>query len=190
MSCGSEDNPDSCSPLEGERLKPLPQAAAEAWGGDPSRFKARLCKASLKAALGKEPLRFSSRQYDKRTLTFAKTLRRKMTDAEKKLWKHLHGKQLENYKFRRQQPVGSYIADFVCQQYRLIVEIDGSQHLDNPRDDVRTRWLQEQGCRVLRFWNNEVLKNTESVAETILEALHTTPGIPSASTAASQAEGK
>ena len=99
-----------------------------------------------------------------------------MTGTEKCLWRQLKGKQLAHYKFRRQQPIGPYIVDFVCQSYRLIIELDGGQHLDqNLYDKRRTTFLESKGYRVLRFWNNAVLNNSNGVLETILTALHRTP---------------
>ena len=98
----------------------------------------------------------------------ARELRKKSTDAERLLWRHLRAKQLEGMKFRRQQPIGDYIADFVSFDKRVIVEVDGSQHImRKAKDDQRTRWLEEQGFKVLRFWNNDVMKNTEGVLRVI-----------------------
>jgi len=98
----------------------------------------------------------------------AKILRRDATDAEKLLWKHLCRKQLEGLKFRRQEPIGDYIVDFVCFERRIIIEIDGGQHAIKREKDIgRSRWLEGQGFKILRFWNNEVLKNIEGVIETI-----------------------
>ena len=98
----------------------------------------------------------------------ARELRRKSTDAERFLWRHLRAKQLEGLKFRRQQPIGDYIADFVSFDKQVIVEVDGSQHaVRRAKDDQRTKWLEERGFKVLRFWNNDVIKNIEGVLETI-----------------------
>ena len=96
--------------------------------------------------------------------TRARTLRRKQTDAERLLWLHLRDRRLMRYKFRRQLPIGKYIADFVCLKCMLIIEVDGGQHLQEQRyDAVRTHYLESQGFRVLRFWNNDVLGNLEAV---------------------------
>ena len=76
-----------------------------------------------------------------------------------------------NYKFRRQYPVDRFVADFACIEHRLIIEADGGQHAENVQDEERTAWLEKQGWRVLRFWNNDILSNTESVMETILAVL-------------------
>ena len=113
--------------------------------------------------------------YAPQMLTHAKSLRRDMTDAERKLWKILRDRQLHAAKFRRQQPVSPYLADFVCQDVRLIVEIDGGQHNDNAYDRRRDTWLNEAGYRVLRLWNNEVLENIDGVAARIIAALHSPP---------------
>ncbi len=100
----------------------------------------------------------------------ARELRRNMTDAERALWRELRGGALGG-KFRRQAPLGRYIVDFVCLEKHLIVEVDGGQHAENRSDQERDRWLESQGFRVLRFWNNEVLGNMSGVLEVIAEAL-------------------
>lgn len=109
--------------------------------------------------------------YDKPTLERAKTLRRDLTDAERKLWQALRGRQLRGTKWRRQQPIGPFIADFVCQEHRLIVEADGGQHGASSADARRTDFLSAKGYRVLRFWNNDILGNVEGVATVIAAAL-------------------
>lgn len=99
-------------------------------------------------------------------------MRRNATDAERRLWYHLRAKRLQGYKFRRQHVIGPYIVDFVCLDRRLVIEIDGGQHLERRAQDAkRTAFLEQQGLRVLRFWNDEVLKDTEAVLTRILEAL-------------------
>jgi very-short-patch-repair endonuclease len=98
----------------------------------------------------------------------AKELRRNATDAERLLWRHLKAKQMEGLKFRRQEQIGHFIADFVCYERALIVEADGGQHaLEWEKDEERTLWLNAQGFRVLRFWNHEILTNIDGVLETI-----------------------
>jgi very-short-patch-repair endonuclease len=111
--------------------------------------------------------------YSKETLKRAKRLRRDMTDAERKLWSALRGARLDGAKFRRQQPIGPFIADFVCQEHRLIVEADGGQHSGSATDPRRTVFLQSKGYRVLRFWNNDILSNLDGVAQLIATALST-----------------
>ena len=102
----------------------------------------------------------------------ARALRARPTDAERKLWAVLRNKQLAGYRFRRQTPIGGFIADFVCFEQKLVVEVDGGQHaIDTENDAVRTAWLEAQGFRVLRFWNNDVLGNIGGVAQTICRAL-------------------
>jgi len=96
----------------------------------------------------------------------AKNLRRGQTGAESLLWKHLRTKQMEDIKFRRQQPIGRFIVDFVSFEKKVIIEVDGSQH-SGEADKQRDEWLSSQGFKVLRFWNNEVLQNTEGVLEVI-----------------------
>jgi very-short-patch-repair endonuclease len=94
-----------------------------------------------------------------------KKLRENATDAERKLWHLLRRKQVAGLRFRRQYPLGPYIVDFVCLPARLIIEVDGGQHADHvERDTMRTAWLESQGFRVIRFWNNEVLSSTRRSA--------------------------
>jgi len=106
-------------------------------------------------------------------LQFARKLRRDMTLAEKKLWSALRDRRFAAYKFRRQVPVGSYVADFICFEARLIVEVDGSQHAESPKDVARDAWLASQGFLIKRFWNGEVLNNPEGVLDTIAAAVTT-----------------
>ncbi|MFX1674716.1 endonuclease domain-containing protein [Paraburkholderia sp. A2WS-5] len=110
----------------------------------------------------------------------ARALRQTMTDAERLHWRHLRAHRLHGQKFRRQQPIGPYIVDFVHFGARLIVEADGGQHNDNANDAVRDAWLKRQSFTVLRFWNDEILLNTEAVLEAILGALgkNTSPSPP------------
>ncbi len=98
----------------------------------------------------------------------ARTLRSHPTEAEQRLWYFLRRRQLDGVKFRRQFPIGVFIVDFLCLEKRLIVEVDGGQHVERMRyDQRRDAWLEAQGFRVLRFWNDEVLKQTTSVVEVI-----------------------
>jgi very-short-patch-repair endonuclease len=107
--------------------------------------------------------------------TFARRLRAASTDAERRLWSRLRLRQL-GQRFRRQQPLGPYVVDFVCFERRLVVEVDGGQHADHADYDMtRTRWLESRGFRVLRFWNNEVLLRTDTVCAVIHEALRGDP---------------
>ena len=102
----------------------------------------------------------------------ARNLRHDQTDAEAKLWAVMRGGQLERLKFRRQFPVGQFIADFCCPQRRLIIELDGGQYAEQLfADEWRSRILNERGYRVLRFWNDEVLTNMDGVLEQILVVL-------------------
>jgi very-short-patch-repair endonuclease len=102
----------------------------------------------------------------------ARALRHNPTEAERALWKHLRLRQMEGQKFRRQQPLGRYIVDFVCFEKKLIVEVDGGQHSELVvSDSTRTAWLEAQGFRVLRFWNHQVLADVQAVKEAIREAL-------------------
>ena len=96
-----------------------------------------------------------------------------MTDAEQRLWRHLRRKQMSDFKFRRQHPFGDYIIDFVCLEVMLAVEVDGGQHSENQAQDMaRTKFLNCAGFRVLRFWNNDVLSDIDSVTAVIWRALH------------------
>ena len=111
----------------------------------------------------------------KRT-TLARNLRRKQTDAERKPWSILRSRQFENSKFRRQEPIGKYIIDFVSIERELIIELDGGQHNQQPeqeKDEARTKWLDSRGFRVIRFWNIEVLLNIDGVISSILETIDT-----------------
>lgn len=108
----------------------------------------------------------------------ARALRRDATPAERKLWSQLKQLEIAGSHFRRQTPIGRYFADFACYRTRLVVEVDGEQHgIDAARrhDEARTRFLQSNGYRVLRFWNAEVLSNLESVVDTVCAALYQTP---------------
>jgi very-short-patch-repair endonuclease len=104
-------------------------------------------------------------------LRFAKHLRQNMTEAEPLLWHHLRAHRLNDQKFRRQQPIGPYIADFVHFGARLIIEADGGQHNASASDATRDAWLKNQGFTVLRFWNNEILLNIEGVLGAVVGAL-------------------
>ena len=99
----------------------------------------------------------------------AKRLRRQATDAEKRLWYNLRNRQLGGFKFRKQETIGRCIADFACVECRLIVEADGGQHNDEA-DQERTAYLNDLGWGVVRFWNNDILQQTDGVLEVILRA--------------------
>jgi primosomal protein N' (replication factor Y) len=87
------------------------------------------------------------------------------------MWSALRDRRLLRYKFRRQHPIGDFIVDFACTEHGLVIELDGGQHADNLVDSRRTTCLEDRGWRVIRFWNNDVLANTNGVIETILRAL-------------------
>ncbi len=102
----------------------------------------------------------------------ARRLRRDSTDAEQLLWRHLRNRTAIGAKIRRQHPVGPYVVDFVCLEKNLIIEIDGGQHASEVEaDSARSDWLASEGYHVLRFWNNEVLAQTEAVLTAIRDAL-------------------
>ncbi len=110
----------------------------------------------------------------------ARQLRTNLTDAERKLWAHLRLRQIEGCKFRRQRPIGPYIVDFVCLERRLVIEVDGSQHMQRASLDARQdAWLASLGFRVLRFWDNQVLNEMAAVTEAIAEALRVGVNPPS-----------
>ena len=102
---------------------------------------------------------------------FARELRRRQTDAERILWHHLRNRTLMGCKFRRQHPIGPYVVDFACVDAKLVVELDGSQHSAPSGDEVRTSFLCRQGYRVLRFWNNDALTQTEAILAVVHDAL-------------------
>ena len=103
---------------------------------------------------------------------FVRRLRREQTDTERKLWYALRNRAFGGFKFRRQHKIGSYIVDFCCIHQNLVVELDGSQHiLKKSKDQRRTQFLNRKGYRVLRFWDHEVLNETETVLEVIRLAL-------------------
>jgi very-short-patch-repair endonuclease len=101
----------------------------------------------------------------------ARLLRQNSTKAEHRLWYRLRSRSINGHKFVRQIPIGPYVVDFLCREKRLIVELDGGQHADNQRDQVRDKWLVDHGYRVMRFWNNDVMRNIEGVLETIAAVL-------------------
>lgn len=101
----------------------------------------------------------------------ARNLRKNQTDAEQKLWGLLRSRQLQGYKFRRQFPIEPYIVDLACFRQRLIVEADGGQHADSTTDIVRTAEIEKQGWHIIRFWNHEILENSDGVLRVILSEL-------------------
>ena len=124
-----------------------------------------MCKV---ASLGR-PMRISSDQR-----SFARKLRRNQTDAERRIWSRLRGGRLWGCKFRRQHPIGPYFADFVCLEIGLVVELDGGQHCDERgrhQDAVRSDLLVGYGLEVLRFWDNDVLRETDAVIAVIEERI-------------------
>ncbi len=128
-----------------------------------------------------------------RTSDRARSLRGEETDAERKLWSRLRARQVGGIKFRRQHPIGKYIADFCCPERKLVVELDGGQHIAQAEaDHRRTAFLRKRGYRVLRFWDNDVLANIEVVLEQIAEAVthpHLLPSHPSSTPSPLRGEG-
>jgi very-short-patch-repair endonuclease len=111
----------------------------------------------------------------KQKIRFARELRHTATAAERLLWKHLRLRNIEGYKFRRQYPIGEFVADFACLEAMLVIEVDGGQHADSEEYDLRrTKTIEAQGFRVLRFWNNEVLGNIDGVLQSISAGVRNT----------------
>src|SRR6266511_3991730 len=105
----------------------------------------------------------------------ARRLRANATEAELKLWRHLRALETKGTHFRRQVPIGPFIADFACMAARLVIELDGSQHGNEENvlcDAARTKWLESEGYKVIRFWNNDVVENLEGVLEVIYASLY------------------
>jgi very-short-patch-repair endonuclease len=118
---------------------------------------------------------------NKNLLNFAKNNRRSLTPAETKLWNILRDSKLEGCKFRRQETISNYIVDFICYEKSLIIEIDGGQHNKKTNelfDKERTGYLNNQGFKVLRFWNNEILENIEGVYNIIVNTIKETKPSP------------
>jgi very-short-patch-repair endonuclease len=105
----------------------------------------------------------------------ARALRRSSTDVERRMWGLLRDRRFVGMKFRRQVPVGPYIADFACVARRLVVELDGGQHAESARDERRDAFLAAQGWRVIRFWNSDVVENRSGVLERLLQLLSEVP---------------
>lgn len=109
---------------------------------------------------------------DRKRVSIERKLRGTQTDAERKLWFALRDRRLGGFKFVRQEAIGPHIADFICRERRLIIEVDGGQHAESEKDAARDAYLTREGYRVMRFWNNDVLGNREGVLLTILDALN------------------
>ena len=107
----------------------------------------------------------------KRLTPTARKLRGNRTEAEARLWQHLRNRQLLGFKFRFQYPIGAHVADFACEQARLVVELDGGQHADSKSDPLRTAAIEAAGYTILRFWNHDVLSNTDGMLEEIAQML-------------------
>ncbi|HKU06505.1 MAG TPA: endonuclease domain-containing protein [Bradyrhizobium sp.] len=105
------------------------------------------------------------------TIRFARRLRVNQTDAETALWSRIRNRQIDGHKFARQVPIGPYICDFVCREKQLVIEVDGGQHNESTADAIRDRRLSDEGYKVIRFWNNDVLGNIEGVLLTIQSEL-------------------
>ena len=114
----------------------------------------------------------SVRKGVRRIVAAARKLRRTSTDVERKLWHRIRDKQIDNFRFRRQRPIGKYIVDFICLDAKLVIELDGGQHTtDVAYDERRTAFLRSLGYRVLRIWNSEVIENLDGVLERLRSEL-------------------
>jgi very-short-patch-repair endonuclease len=105
----------------------------------------------------------------------AGSLRQRPTDAERRLWYRLRSLRAVGIIFRRQRPIGRYIVDFICLERRIVIEVDGGQHSDCIDDRLRDIWLSQHGYTVLRFWNTEVLKQSEAVLQKIVQSVSEVP---------------
>jgi very-short-patch-repair endonuclease len=118
----------------------------------PFKGKVGMCSDSGRSAITPSPFKGKVGMGLRPIVSFARHLRKNSTDVERLLWQHLRGRQLEQFRFRRQRPIGKYVVDFVCLEAKLVIELDGSQHVERlAYDDARTVFLSEQGFRVLRF---------------------------------------
>jgi very-short-patch-repair endonuclease len=109
-------------------------------------------------------------------IPFARQLRKTSPDAERRLWLHVRDRRLAGYKFRRQVPIGPYVVDFLCEAAKLIIELDGGQHVGQREyDGERDRYLHSQGYGVQRYWDNDVLTDTDGVLSAVLKALRERP---------------
>ena len=111
------------------------------------------------------------RGHNEKTIRLARKLRANQTDAETVLWNRIHNRQIDGHKFARQVPIGAYICDFVSREKMIVIEVDGGQHAESAADVIRDGYLINEGYRVLRFWNNDVLGNLEGVPTTIQSEL-------------------
>ncbi len=155
----------------GQKIIVVPKALHDAVGdGSPV-----LSPPPLRGRVGRGVVHHPTPCHDRRmSSSHARTLRLTPTDAEIRLWSRLRRKQLDGFRFRRQQPIGPYVVDFFCPTAKLVIEVDGGQHAVRvDQDEGRSRWLGDRGFRVLRFWNNDVLANTDGVIWAIREALRT-----------------
>ena len=109
-----------------------------------------------------------------RSTQISRKLRASQTEAETKLWNRIRNRQISGFKFVRPEPIGRYICDFVCREQGIVIEVDGGQHLESKRDEIRDQYLADQGYRVMRFWNNDVLSNIDGVLMVLDEALRHT----------------
>ena len=171
---GCQIDPHSASPSTSSGSTPLPRSTGERKGATSQRLAPFLSlRRGERWPNGPEWGRRLHRPKPPKVgiTKRARKLRQGGNEAEALLWLELKKRSLGGYRFTRQLPIGRFFADFACREKWLVVEIDGSQHADNPRDRVRDEFMRAQGYSVLRFWNTDVLKHRRSVCETILAAL-------------------
>ncbi|MCI4680729.1 DUF559 domain-containing protein [Rhodoblastus acidophilus] len=159
----------SPSPLAGEGVSLRSSETDEGFSGERGSPSSGAAAATPSSGASRHLLPQGEKGVAKRAqmLNFARKMRKEPTEAEKTLWHILRGRRFSGFKFRRQAPIGPYIADFVCFEARLIVEADGSQHAESTADAERDAWFAGQGFRVRRFWNAEILAQREVVEETL-----------------------
>ena len=165
-SCATDNATPASSPSISSASAQFPSPAS----GRGARGEGQSDEEAQSASLATYSQSFAASKLPEKILTFARELRTNQTDAEDLIWEIVRAKRFLGIKFRRQHPVGSYIIDFYCDSLKLAIELDGSQHADNVNyDEKRTAELSKQGIEVLRFWNNDVLVNTEAVLEAIFQ---------------------
>jgi very-short-patch-repair endonuclease len=163
------------SPLEGEGAERRRREAGE--GSLPRTPSPGSLRSPPSPARGEGTERVARAAKTAKSVIRARQLRVRMTDAETKLWFALRDRRFSGVKFRRQVSVRPFIADFVCFEVRAVIEVDGGQHAESKSDRIRDRWFAENGYVVLRFWNNDVLKNLDGVLTSLSETLHQRKGV-------------
>jgi very-short-patch-repair endonuclease len=161
------------SPLAGEGAERTRSVSEAGEGERPPSPGRSLCSRPPSPARGEGRSSPTARKsaHEQGLIAKARVLRSRMTDAERKIWFVLRDRRFAQFKFRRQVSIGPFIADFVCFEARLVIEVDGGQHADSAGDLKRDRWFAANKFRILRLWNNDVLSNLEGVMSLLAEAL-------------------